>query len=52
MLAFEVKDINRKANIVEIMIVAGPKMLEKLTIVVVKDVGWHCTWEYFRKGCL
>jgi hypothetical protein len=43
-LAFEVKNIDRKSDVVKIVVFDSRKMLEKLTIIVIENVGWNGTW--------
>lgn len=51
-LAFEMENINREADIVKIMVLAVFQMLEKLTVVVVKDVGREGTGKIWRESRL
>lgn len=52
MFTVEVKNIHQKADIVKVQISNGAEMLEKLTVVVVEDVGWHGPRIIWRKGGL
>jgi hypothetical protein len=52
MFTIEVKNIHWKADIVKVQISNGAEMLEKLTVVVVEDIGWYGPRIIWRKGGL
>lgn len=50
--ALEVKYVNRKANIIKVMVFAAAEMLQKGAVVVVKDIRRHGTRVFRRESAL